>query len=169
MPTKTLQVPDFSMNRINTWYKSTNWIWAALALLVATYAAALPQQLFSALFGSLETGPGSQTVEAAGFIERVFLTSIVAPMLETAVLQLAPVHILSGKFGLRPVAIICTSAALFAMAHTYSWGYVVYSFLIGLVFAYGYLLRNFPGGNAFLIVFSAHAARNLVTTIARAL
>lgn len=157
------------MNRINTWYKEANWFLAVLALLAATYVVVLPQQFFTALFDSLEAGPGSQSFESAGFVERVFFGSLFAPLLETALMQWAPIRILSGKLGLGPVTTILASATLFAMTHTYSWGYALFAFAVGLLLAYGYLCRNYSGGNAFLIVFTAHAARNLIATVIRAM
>lgn len=157
------------IDRLDTWYNEANWFFAALALLAATYVVVLPQQFLTTLFDSLETGPGSQSVESAGFAGRVFLGSILAPLLETALLQWAPIRVLNGKFALGPVITTIASATLFALAHTYSWGYATFAFAVGLLFAYGYLRRNYPGGNAFFIVFMAHAARNLIATVARAI
>jgi hypothetical protein len=157
------------MNRINNWYKETNWFLAVLALLAATYIVVLPQQFLTTLFDSLEAGPGSLSIESAGFIERVFLGSVLAPLLETALLQWAPIRLLSSKFGLGPFTTILVSATLFALTHTYSWGYAIFAFVVGMLLAYGYLRRNYPGGNAFFIVFAAHAIRNLIATVARAM
>ncbi len=157
------------LNQIDTWYKEANWFSALVALLAATFVVILPQQFLTALFDSLEAGPGSQVMESAGFIERVFLGSLLAPLIETALFQWGPIRLLSGKYGFGPVTTIFASATLFAVTHTYSWGYAVFAFAVGLVLAYGYCRRNYLGGNAFLIVFMAHAARNLVATVARAL
>ena len=150
----------------NLWYRNANWVWAGLALLVATYAAAIPHVLLTQLFPSWEAGPGSPALDASDTVGKLFLASLVAPLVETALLQWAPIRILRGTFGAGPKLTVCVSAALFAATHPYSLGYVCLTFLIGVVLAYGYLARNPSGGHAFWVVFSAHAIRNLLATVA---
>ena len=153
--------------RAHNWYKNAPWALAALALLLATYSAAIPIAVLAHFFPSWETGPGSQTMDTAGIAGKFFLASVLAPLVETAMLQWAPIRMLRGTFGAGPRLTVCVSAALFAATHAYSLGYVCLTFLIGLVLAYGYLVRSLSGGHAFWVVFSAHALRNLVATVAR--
>ena len=155
-------------NRFNDWYERCHWLVATLAILVATYAAVIPVVIFSEIFDLLKVGPGSDVMESAGVLGRLFLGSIFGPLIETITIQWAPIRLLHGKFRKAPVVPILISAVLFALTHSYSVGYAVLTFFIGVVLAYGFQGRDRPGGKAFMIVFIAHALRNLTATIARA-
>lgn len=64
---------------------------------------------------------------------RLFVFVIAIPLIETALFQLLPIEIMlriSKK--LKFVAFLC-SAVIFAIQHTYSFAYIVYGFLGGLI------------------------------------
>lgn len=155
--------------QVNVWCRRANWMLVVLALLAATYIVVLPQAFLVDLLPSLESGPGSKVFDSLDFVGRVFFGSLVVPTIETALFQWAPLRLLRAAFGIGRLTNVVVSASLFALAHTYSLGYICFAFLVGLVLAFGFLARSRPGGQAFLIVFSAHALRNLVATCARLL
>ena len=93
--------------------------------------------LFSMLF------PASSDIsifnENDTLISKVVLLFIIAPVIETFVFQKLPFLFLR-KY-LNNSVIIIISALLFSLAHIYSIRYVIFTFILGVFFAYFYYLR----------------------------
>jgi hypothetical protein len=89
---------------------------------------------------------------------------VITPLVETALFQWAPIRLLRTWLKLPTLLAVCTSAALFAVAHTYSIGYVLFTFFVGLVLAYGFVLKDYRGGMAYLLICIVHALRNAIAS-----
>ncbi|HEY1394330.1 MAG TPA: CPBP family glutamic-type intramembrane protease [Methylibium sp.] len=155
-------------DKLSTWLRSLHPPVFVLALLFASYAVVLPLAFLQTAAPSLELGPGPANMQTMSLPWRLLLGSLVSPLLETALFQWAPIRLLrSRKLTLPWPAVLFVSAALFAAGHTYSTGYVVFAFLIGLVFAYGYAaLDDEPRGmRAFVLVCLVHALRNGIASL----
>lgn len=94
-------------------------------------------------------------------------TCIFAPLIETMVFQTLIIalarNFISKKIGIQ----VFISALLFSLIHFYSIWYIVFAFLIGLIFATGYVIyqRN-SEIKAFAAIACVHFLRNLISFIA---
>jgi len=98
----------------------------------------------------------------------IFVVLIVAPIIETLIFQSLIVELVC-KFIKRPrnsfyIALIL-SALAFALSHTYSISYFVFTFIGGLILALAYYIGRYRKENAFLLVFIIHSLYNLSTFI----
>ncbi|AKA70409.1 CPBP family intramembrane glutamic endopeptidase [Clostridium scatologenes] len=97
----------------------------------------------------------------------IIVGSILSPILETAIFQyaiiefLSSINILKGK----SILIIIISAVLFGIPHSYSYIYIFYGFIMGLLLAYSYLTYKSKNFSAFWVVFWIHCIRNTISTI----
>ncbi len=152
-------------NPVSKWLREIHPALFVLIVLGGTYVVVLPQALLSLIVPQLELGPGASALKSSGLTTKIVIASILGPLLETWVFQWVPVWLLRGKLHLPWGVILVLAAALFASAHTYSLGYVAYSFFIGLVLVYGYAVRYEPGQRPFLLIFLVHALRNTIATV----
>jgi len=136
-----------------------------LFLLGLSYALELPLVLLQSQFESLQYGDGSPAIQSADLLGRLFIGSLLGPLVETALFQWAPVRLLHTKLRLPWPLVIFASASLFAITHAYSVGYVVFAFLFGLVLAYGFVVRDGEGQSPFFLVFLVHAIRNGIASL----
>lgn len=93
---------------------------------------------------------------------------LVAPLLETLLFQSLIIELVC-KFIKRPrnslyLALIL-SALAFALNHTYSISYFIFTFVGGLILALAYFAGRYRRENAVLLVFLIHALYNLSTLI----
>ena len=150
---------------LSTWLRSIHSFWFVLLILAATYAVVIPVALLSAVLPSAALGPGPPSMHSYGLLGRLALGSLIAPLAETALFQWMPIRLLRRKLRLPWPIVVLTSAALFGATHTYSLGYVIFAFLVGLVLAYAFAVRSEPERSPFLLVAIVHAIRNAIATL----
>jgi len=150
---------------ISTWLRSLSPPLFVIVILLASYAIVLPYVALQALFPQLEVGQGPALMHSIGLVGRLLIGSLIAPVVETTLFQWAPIRLLRGKFLLPWPLVLLVSAALFALSHRYSIGYVLVAFLMGLVLAYCYAVRNGPGQRPFLLTCVVHGLRNAVASV----
>ena len=131
-----------------------------------SYAVLLPLIALDRVVVSdaLHQSGGPTNLPAFGMLGRLLVGSVLTPIVETAIFQWAPVRILRTWLKLPGAVAIFVSAALFGVAHTYSIGYVVFTFMIGLVLAGGFVVRDYPRGSPYLLICIVHALRNAVSS-----
>ncbi|MET3818131.1 hypothetical protein ACVK00_005394 [Burkholderia sp. PvR073] len=96
---------------------------------------------------------------------RLFVGSVVAPLVETFVFQWLPIRLICRVFKTSASLAVCVSTLMFGATHGYSVLYVAIALWGGFIFATVFVLRDHSGGHPFLIVAGAHAARNTLASI----
>ncbi|MDM0032216.1 CPBP family glutamic-type intramembrane protease [Variovorax sp. J22P271] len=139
---------------LSRWLRRRSAATFVVLLVAANYVVAVLGYL---LFPAMQ--PAGPIFEVHHLGLGLLLTVLVIPVIETAVFQWVPIR----KLGLPCRWGILLSATLFGLSHWYSLSDVVATFLIGLVFAYGFAVRDPEnGGKPFLLVTIAHALHNSV-------
>ena len=135
-------------------------------ILFLSYAVLLPLIALDTVVVSeaLHQAGGPTNLPAFGMVGRLIVGSVITPLVETAIFQWAPIRLLHSWLKLPVAVAVGVSAALFGAAHAYSIGYVVFTLLIGLVLAYGFAVRDHPGGKPYLLICAVHALRNAVSS-----
>ncbi len=136
-------------------------------VLILTYGVLMPLIYLDSLqpHEALHIEGGPSNMPAFGLARRLVLGSFVVPAIETAMFQWLPLRLLRNGLKLPSWAAIAISAALFGAAHGYSSGYVVFTFMVGLVLAWAFVARDYDGGRAYLWVGVVHALRNAVSAL----
>ncbi|MCA8093037.1 CPBP family intramembrane metalloprotease [Burkholderia anthina] len=139
---------------------------SALLTCVLTYVAGVfvwgGQFVFGLPFGP-STGALPEIVKY-DLLTRLFLGSLAAPIVETFVFQWLPIRLIRRTFGGSVYSAIGASTLVFGAAHGYSILYVAVALWGGLTFATVFVLRDYPGGHPFLVIATAHAARNTLAS-----
>jgi hypothetical protein len=135
-----------------------------LVMLAASYAILVPLAVAEEFFPPMSAGDGPTPVQDFGFAATVLFASVAVPLLETAAFQWAPIRLLRALGNVPLPACVLVSAVAFALGHTYSFGYVLFAFLVGLVLAYCYALCLSVQRSPFFVTAVLHALRNLLTT-----
>ena len=138
---------------VSRWLRRRSAVTFEFILVFAGYAAAVIG--FTLLPTDEPTGP---LFEVHHFVWGLLLTAFVIPVFETAVFQWVPIR----KLGLSWPRAILLSATMFGLSHWSTPSDVLATFLVGLVFAYRFALRDPIEGNPFLLVAIAHGVHNLV-------
>ncbi|WP_411683022.1 type II CAAX prenyl endopeptidase Rce1 family protein [Clostridium thailandense] len=96
---------------------------------------------------------------------------MLSPILETAIFQYAIIEFLSSISILREknILIIIISAILFGLSHSYSYVYVFYGFIMGLLLSYSYLTYKNKSFSAFWVVFLIHCIKNIISIVLSAI
>ncbi|WP_160692258.1 CPBP family intramembrane glutamic endopeptidase [Clostridium sp. C2-6-12] len=110
---------------------------------------------------------GPENLNAASVESQIIIGSIIGPLIETFIFQYGIIEILSSTkiFKEKNIIIAVISSLLFGISHSYSYIYMVYAFIIGLLLAYSYFVYRKKGFSAFWIVFIIHGIRNTISTI----
>lgn len=115
--------------------------------------------IFNAIFGE-QQNPVADELSTAGII---FLGILFVPYIETFLCQALPIWVLR-KLIKRPrynlIPCILVSAIIFGLQHTYSWQYMLGTFIFGIPMAALYYLCRYRRENAFIVVFAYHALWN---------
>lgn len=98
----------------------------------------------------------------SSFKEEFFVIAIFSPLIETVIFQYIVIEILYDKFKKEIICIV--SAFLFSLIHLYNLIYFIFSFIIGLTFAYLYLIGRLKK-RGFLYVYSTHLIYNVIVII----
>lgn len=115
--------------------------------------------IFNAVLGEQEN-PVADNLSIAGII---FLGILFVPYIETFLCQALPIWglrmlIKRPRYNLIPCILI--SAIIFGVQHTYSWQYMVGTFIFGIPMAALYYLCRYRRENAFIVVFAYHGLWN---------
>jgi hypothetical protein len=88
---------------------------------------------------------------------------IIAPIFETFLGQYLPYYLLNKVKYLneRSYLILLASALFFGLLHLYSLFYILYAFILGLIFMYGYMIRIKTDKNAFILIAISHSILNI--------
>jgi hypothetical protein len=91
------------------------------------------------------------------------LPIILAPIFETFLGQYLPYYLLNKVKYLneRSYLILLASALFFGLLHFYSLFYIIYAFMLGLIFMYGYMIRIKTDKKAFILIAISHSILNL--------
>ena len=154
--------------KIDNYLKELSTMKFIINIVLLTFLAIIP---FFPLFYLYEKYIGEMggpiDVETATLIYKVLAGSILAPIIETLIFQCAVIEKLSSIRILKEknIIIVIASAMLFAISHSYSYLYIFYTFIIGLLLAYSYLVYKKKNFSAFWVVFWIHCIRNTISTI----
>jgi len=98
-----------------------------------------------------------------GIILLFITTIILAPIFETFLGQSFPYYLLRKLKYLRErnYLVLISSSLFFGILHFYSLFYIIYAFLLGLIFMYGYMVRIKIDEKAFLNITICHSLLNL--------
>ncbi len=153
-------------DRFSTWLRSMSNVRLGAVLLFASFAVNAPLVFFAELppISGADAGP-NEMMQSMSIGTRLFYGSIVVPLFETALFQLGPVLLLRRLLRVRWALVILASATLFAAGHMYSGQYMAFAFLVGLVFAYGFSIRDDQVDRAFVLVAVVHGLRNAVVSL----
>lgn len=91
--------------------------------------------------------------------DEIFLVVIISPFIETAIFQYIIIELLFDKFKKEIICIV--SAIIFACTHLYNLMYFIFAFIIGLTFAYLYLIGRLKK-RGFLYVYMTHIIYNFI-------
>jgi uncharacterized protein len=158
--------PRHIILKINTRLRSINRV-AFILILITTLL--LVKHLFNFIYGFIE---GSDIIWSPFPREEekvvlFFITVIAAPLFETWFCQSLPYSLLNkvNYFKERVYLILLISAFFFGVNHFYSLFYMIYGFLMGLVFMYGYMVRIKTDNKTFYLIAITHSLVNLITFI----
>lgn len=107
----------------------------------------------------------------SNLITTSLLAILFAPLIETFVFQMLPIELsqflFRNKFKKRLYLLsIFISALFFSLIHCYNWQYMVVTFWLGIVFAFGYITQMHKGyWRSFLSIFLIHTIWNVLATI----
>lgn len=152
---------------IHNYLQNLSTIRFIIIMVLLTFIVLLP---FAPLFYLYEKhiGQMGEPSIVTGTLRIKFIAgSVLAPILETIIFQYGVIEILSSLkfFKEKNIVIAIISAALFGVSHSYSYLYIFYGFLIGLLLAYSYLTYKKKKISAFWVVFWIHCIRNTISTI----
>lgn len=106
----------------------------------------------------------SESFQFGSLMNQIFLLVILAPVLETLIVQYGIIDFTLSKFKSNTLAIIL-SAIVFGLFHFYSAQYMVATFFSGVLFAFIYLIFKAKNGRPILFVTVLHASYNLFLLI----
>jgi len=148
-----------------TWLRDTNTLMFIVIMLIVSYIVLMPVAATFALFPSLANSKAGPSLNHDSLVLKIALGVVVIPYIETAIFQWGVIRLLSGKLKLPIKWCILASAILFGLSHSYSYQYIIFGTLIGLVLAYSFALRDYSGGKPFLCVFMIHALHNVISAL----
>ena len=134
---------------------------------ILSYGIVLPLIYLDSLapHAALHMEGGPTNMPAFALPGRLVLGCIIVPPIETMLFQWLPLRLLHTWLKLPGWLAVLASGALFGAAHGYSSGYMNFTFLIGLVLAWAFLVRDHEGGKAYLWVGVVHAMRNALAAL----
>lgn len=147
------------MQAVFGWFKSLNAFEFVIAMLALTAGITLPIEYFASVTLDDSTGP-----KAIGkLLEFPLFVVVLGPLLETVIFQWAPIGFMKSNFQLKKITIVLLSALPFGLLHAYSPLYVLAAFCMGLLLAFGFLVRDEGQGQALWLVALVHGLNNGVT------
>ena len=151
------------INKLNFRLQNTNRLNFVLIVTLVLFAIAF---ILSYVFGYLRdydipliNFPDQEKTTVLLFFSSVILI----PLIETFLNQFLPYYLLIKVKYLREKSylILLISAVFFGVLHFYSVFYIIFGFLLGLVFMYGYMVRIKTDNKTFYLIAITHALFNL--------
>ncbi|WP_029687890.1 CPBP family intramembrane glutamic endopeptidase [Thermoanaerobacter sp. A7A] len=100
-------------------------------------------------------------------IAMLILAGIVGPILETYLFQVVLLYLLSkiNYLNNNKILLIIIASMIFGIGHHYSFSYIIFGFLAGLIFNYSYLIYKNKTMSSFAIVLSIHSIYNIIMIV----
>jgi len=134
-------------------------------VLLATFCYFVIEPWYENLFGPIG-GPEDYLVGIPLYL-KLIIVALITPLIETFVFQFLVIYLLL-RFTRFPLwAVICISALIFGLAHTYSVYYMLYAFVGGVIYAVAFAACKQKKGYffAFWIVVLIHGLFNAIGTL----
>lgn len=153
MNTKLYYLSNFSVVKL----------WFLLLLAKCTYSLSSSIVLSHYFPKALE----NSFLEKVSIGEQLFLSVLLAPLLETALFQTLFFEVLFRDRQKRRLTIfgVILSGVSFGLTHWYSLPYLFMGIVSGIFYAFAYVSFQKRGGSTFLLVVALHAAYNLIVFI----
>lgn len=109
---------------------------------------------------------GPQFLISSSFIGKLINGSLIIPFVETFIFQYLVIELIRTikKIKDSTFLTIIISAIVFSLSHYYNVLYIFYSFIMGVLLAYTYILYEKKNYHPFLMVMVIHILRNTITT-----
>ena len=148
------------MRKINNFFSQTNQyilisIFVAFNLVVSFFLSIISKIIYGNSFTN-------NIHKFQNLNEEFILVVLVSPLIETIIFQLIIIEILYDKC--RKVLICVLSALIFASTHLYNLLYFIFAFIMGLAFAYLYILGK-KKEKGIKFVYLSHLIYNLIAFI----
>lgn len=137
-------------------------------IVIITYLVFIPFiPLFNLYYEYVGEMGGPENILESSLVTKIIIASIAVPLIEAAIYQYGIIEILGSVkiFKEKKITIAIISALFFGIVHSYSYLYIFYAFIIGLLLAYSYLIYKKKNFSAFWVVFWIHCIRNTISTI----
>ncbi|MCF8018512.1 MAG: CPBP family intramembrane metalloprotease [Vallitaleaceae bacterium] len=130
-----------------------------LIMVFISYLVVIPVVLMGFLMNIHVGGPEFEDIPLALMI---LIVVVIAPIWETLVYQLLIIRQLKKLifFKRRSSLTILISALVFGAVHIYSIYYMFYAFIIGLLFAYTFVIYEDKKASAFWVTMAIHGLKN---------
>ena len=149
------------MHTVFAWFKSLNAFAFVIVMLILTAGVTLPLEYFASATQDESIGP-----EALGkLLEFPVYVVVLGPFLETVIFQWAPIRFMRNNFQLGKAKSVLLSALPFGLIHAYSPLYVLAAFCMGLLLAFGFLVRDVGRGHALWLIALVHGLNNGATLL----
>ena len=145
------------------WLRNVNVAVFVTVLCTASYVVVVPLAIVESFYPSLQQGTGPSSLQSSSLLFRIIVGALIFPLVETVLLQFLPIRLIYKQTKTTAIGAVFTSSVLFAGVHYYSVGYVVFAFLVGIILAGGFVIRDVSAGRPFLSILCAHILRNLVS------
>lgn len=149
------------MSTVFGWFKSLSAFWFVIAMLLLTAVVTLPMEYFAAVTQDDSIGP--KTI--GKLLEFPLYIVVLGPLLETVIFQWAPIRFMKNNFQFGNAKIVLISALPFGLLHAYSPLYVLAAFCMGMLLAFGFLVRDEGRGHALWLVALVHGINNGATLL----
>jgi uncharacterized protein len=152
---------------LNTKVRNLSQLWFIFLLFSLLFITAASFKYFISLFQDYDVIFFNLPFEGAPLLLTILFASILGPIVETYLYLVLPYKLLkkSAYFNGHKYLMIIVSAVIFGISHMYSFFYVIYAFLLGVIFMFSYLVRVTSDKNAFWLVALAHSLFNLITSL----
>lgn len=162
---KFLQDVIVAMRKVDRWLVGSNRYLVALTFFVLTYVSQISWYSVVAGFYGVGQAMGGANFDGRSPLEIAILGCLIAPAIETLLLQYAPIRLCQMTKRVGALGAILISAVLFGVSHGYSADYMAAMFGVGIVFAYAFIIFDRRRERAGIFVFTLHAARNVVSFV----
>ena len=144
--------------------KKKTWKSITILFLLLISCSILP-----AFFSSqTETNGPNSFLEGMSILKKILLACVMAPIIETEIIYIL-IHLIN-KYLTKSIAIqIIISGIIFGLLHNYSFTYIIYGSLGGLVFCFGFCSYYYNRGfkTAFWSITLIHLLRNALPFLLR--
>ena len=162
---------NLSLSSFYNWLGKLKFIPFVFVILLFSYIIFIPFLIFEFFVPNIAenlTDVAQKVIEKEkGFLGAFIVSCIIVPVLETFLLQFLPIQTLQKFFKQSILFPILISAMLFALTHFYDILYVILMFLIGIVYAVGFVVygKQRTVRHAFWAIALAHSLANCINLL----